>query len=192
MKIPMLDLISQYNSIKQDIDKAITDVLNSGAYIMGYQVRQFEEHMEEFLGVKHAIGVASGSDALLLSLHALGIGMGDKVIVPTFTFFATASAVTRMGAIPIFVDIDPETYNLDLDQVRDLLKHDKDIEAIIPVHLFGLPVDMNRLMELAKEYDLRVIEDACQAINANIEINTEMSVDHPDHKELMSVKKPVP
>jgi dTDP-4-amino-4,6-dideoxygalactose transaminase len=189
MKIPMLDLISQYNSIKQDIDKAITDVLNSGAYIMGYQVRQFEEHMEEFLGVKHAIGVASGSDALLLSLHALGIGMGDKVIVPTFTFFATASAVTRMGAIPIFVDIDPETYNLDLDQVRDLLKHDKDIEAIIPVHLFGLPVDMNRLMELAKEYDLRVIEDACQAINANIEINTEMSVDHPDHKELMSVKK---
>lgn len=186
MKIPMLDLVSQYNSIKQDIDNAISNVLESGAYINGPQVRQFEEHIEEFLNVKHAIGVASGSDALLLSLHALGIGKGDKVIVPTFTFFATASAVTRMGATPIFVGIDPETYNLDLNQVEDLLTKDKTIKAIIPVHLFGLPVDMTRLMALANEYDLKVIEDACQAINADIKIEKEISVNHIDHKKSAS------
>ena len=141
MNIPMLDLVAQYNGIKKEIDSAIQKVLSSGAYINGSQVKEFEDNIADFLGVKHAIGVASGSDALLLSLDAIGIKSGDKVIVPTFTFFATAGAVSRLGATPVFVDIDPKTYNLNLDQVRDILKKDNHIKAIIPVHLFGLPVD---------------------------------------------------
>lgn len=173
MNIPMLDLVGQYKAIKKEIDQAITDVLESGAYIMGPQVRQFEEHIEEFLQVEHAIGVASGSDALVLSLHALGIGPGDKVIVPTFTFFATASAVSRMDATPVFVDIDPENYNLDLDQVENILKTQQDIKAIIPVHLFGLPVDMQRLMDLAEDYHVYIIEDACQAIGAELSLTSD-------------------
>ncbi len=168
MNIPMLDLVNQYNQIKSEIDSAIQEVLTSGAFIMGPQVRQFEENMEQFLGVKHAIGVASGSDALVLSLHALDIGPSDKVIVPTFTFFATAGAVTRVGAAPVFADIDPDTYNLNLNMVEELLQKDSSIKAIIPVHLFGLPVDMARLIFLAEEYDVKIIEDACQAINADI------------------------
>lgn len=173
MNIPMLDLVEQYKTIKPEIDAAISKVLNSGTYINGSQVKEFESHMEQFLNVKHAIGVASGSDALVLSLHALGIGPGDKVIVPTFTFFATAGAVTRMGATPIFADIDPETYNIDLNQVEDLLKRDNNIKAMIPVHLFGLPVNMQKLLTLVNNYNLKVIEDACQAINAEIYWNTE-------------------
>ena len=164
----MLDLVGQYQSLKPEIDAAISEVMNSGAYINGPQVKEFEADMEQFLNVKHAIGVASGSDALVLSLHALGIGKGDKVIVPTFTFFATAGAVTRMGATPVFADIDPDTYNIDLNQVEDLFKKDKNIKAIIPVHLFGLPVDMKKLLALANKYNLIVIEDACQSINADI------------------------
>lgn len=168
MKIPMLDLVSQYKSIKQEIDQAVKTVLESGAYIMGTQVAEFEENLAKYLGVKHVIGVASGSDALLLSLHALEIGPGDKVIVPTFTFFATAGAVSRLGATPVFVDIDPTNYNLDLNQVENCLQKDRGVKAIIPVHLFGLPCDMVRIMELAAQYGLYVIEDACQAINADV------------------------
>lgn len=166
--INLLDLSGQYRKLRDEINQSIMEVLESGAYIMGPQVRQFEQHLEEFLGVKHAIGVASGSDALLLSLHALGIGTGDRVIVPTFTFFATASAVSRLGATPVFVDINPDTYNMDLNQVEDLLIKDAKIKAIIPVHIFGLPVDMQHLMSLAVRHNLYVVEDACQAINADI------------------------
>ncbi len=132
--------------------------------------------MASFLNVRHAIGVASGSDALLLSLHALGLGHKDKVIVPTFTFFATAGAVSRLGATPVFVDIDPNSYNLDLNQVENILKKDQPIKAIIPVHLFGLPVDMQHLGTLAESYGLYLIEDACQAINADIPIGSSSSV----------------
>lgn len=174
--IPMLNLVEQYNNLKTELDEAIRTVLASGAYINGPDVSKFEENMENFLSVKHAIGVASGSDALLLSLHALSIKPGDKVIVPTFTFFATAGAVSRLGAIPVFVDIDPFTYNLDLDQVEEILKQQEGIKAIIPVHLFGLPVDMQRVMLLAEKYNLVVIEDTCQAINAEVgTMGTELS-----------------
>jgi len=167
----MLDLVNQYNQIKTEIDSAIAEVLASGEYILGSKVQEFEQNIAEFLEAKYAIGVASGSDALLLSLHALGIGKGDKVIVPTFTFFATAGAVSRLGAIPVFADIDPITYNMDLNQVEEILKKDNNIKAIIPVHLFGLPIDMQRLMSIAEKHNLYIIEDACQAINADIYIN---------------------
>lgn len=167
MKIPMLDLVSQYRSIKAEIDQAILGVLDSGAYIMGPQVKEFEDNMSSFLGAKHSIGVASGSDALLLTLDALGVEKGDKVVVPAFTFFATAGAVHRLGAIPVFVDIDPETYNMNLDKVENILNNEANVKAIIPVHLFGLPVDMQRLMNLANQFGVYVIEDACQAINAD-------------------------
>ncbi|MBC7074991.1 MAG: DegT/DnrJ/EryC1/StrS family aminotransferase [Syntrophomonadaceae bacterium] len=174
----MLDLVNQYNQIKPEIDSAIAEVLASGEYILGSKVQEFEQNIAEFLGAKYAIGVASGSDALLLSLHALGIGKGDEVIVPTFTFFATAGAVSRLGAIPVFVDIDPITYNMDLNQVEEILKKDNHIKAVIPVHLFGLPIDMNRLMKLTEEYNLYVVEDACQAINADIYLNNTSNVSH--------------
>lgn len=170
MFIPMLDLPGQYNQLRQEINEAMQNVLDKGAYINGPQERQFEQHMEQFLGVKHALGVASGSDALLLSLMALPIRSGDKVIVPAFTFFATAGAVSRLGATPVFVDIDPLTYNLDINQAEDLLQNQPDIKAIIPVHVFGLPCDMLRIMSLAEKYNLYVIEDACQAINADVQL----------------------
>jgi len=168
MKVPMLDLPRQYQRLKDEIDAAIQGVLSRGSYIMGPEVKEFETNMARFLGIKHAIGVASGSDALVLSLHALGIGAGDKVIVPTFTFFATAGAVSRLGAQPIFVDIDSVSYNLDLNQVEAILNKETGVKAVIPVHLFGLPCDMERLMELASLYKLKVVEDACQAIAAEL------------------------
>ncbi len=174
----MLDLVNQYQQINDEINAAMHKVLTSGLYVNGPAVRQFEVNIEEFLGAKHAIGVASGSDALLLSLHALGIGKGDKVIVPTFTFFATAGAVSRLGGVPVFVDIDRKTYNMDLAQVESILEKDRDkeIKAIIPVHLFGLPVDMKRVMDLADKYGIFVVEDACQAINANIYFNDDSNL----------------
>lgn len=116
MKIPMLDLVRQYHQLKAEIDHAVLSVLESGSYIMGPQVKDFEDRLAEFLGGQHCIGVASGSDALLLSLHAMGIGAGDRVIVPSFTFFATAGSVVRMGATPVFVDVEPSTYNMDMEK----------------------------------------------------------------------------
>lgn len=174
MYIPMLDLPGQYQRLKAEIDAAIGQVIASGHYIMGPAVAELEADLEQFLAVKHAITVASGTDALLLSLDALGIGPGDKVIVPTFTFFATAGVVTRLGGIPVFVDIDPADYNLDLAQVEKRLQEDPAIKAIIPVHLFGRPCDMERLMALARQYNLKVVEDACQAINATVQVGNEI------------------
>lgn len=176
MKIPMLNLALQYNQLKDEIDQAIREVLESGVYIMGEKVKEFEQSLASFLNIKHAIAVASGSDALILSLHALGIKPGDKVIVPTFTFFATAGAVARLEATPVFVDIDSSTYNLDLGKIESLLQNDPHIRAIIPVHLFGLPVDMQSLMELAHNYDLVIVEDACQAINADLNVKNDTSI----------------
>lgn len=166
MRIAMLDLPAEYLRLENEIDLAIKEVLRSGQYIMGRQIREFEEQVSLFLGVKHAIGVASGTDALLLALHALDIRAGDKVIVPAFTFIAAAEVVSRRGAIPIFADIDPVTFNLDCTNVRSILSRYEGIKAIIPVHLFGRPCDMEEIMELAEEYHLRVVEDACQAVGA--------------------------
>jgi len=177
MSIPILDLKRQYASIKPDIDAAIQRVVESGRFILGPEVEALEREVAAYCGVKHANGVASGTDALLLSLKALGIGPGDGVIVPSFTFFATAGVVHNVGATPIFCDIDPHTFNLDPADVKRILTTDHGprtmvngprttIKAIIPVHLYGQMADMDAVMDLAEEYGLYVIEDAAQAIGA--------------------------
>jgi len=170
MNIPILDLKRQYQAIKPEVDAAIERVLVSGRFILGPEVETFEQEIAKYCGVNHAIGVASGTDALLLSLRALGIGPGDKVIIPSFTFFATAGAVVNVGAEPVFVDIDPKTYNIDSSEVERLLttghKPPTDVKAIIPVHLYGQMADMDEIMAIAKEYDIAVVEDAAQAIGA--------------------------
>lgn len=170
MKIPILDLKRQYQSIKGEIDRAIARVIESGQFILGPEVEAFEKEVSHYLGVKHAIGVASGTDALWLSLKAAGVGPGDRVIVPSFTFFATAGAVCNVGAMPVFVDINPQTFNADSKYVRDLLESDTQLQeqakAIIPVHLYGQPAEMDALIEIAQRYKLIVIEDAAQVIGA--------------------------
>jgi len=169
VRIPILDLTRQYRSIKEEIDRAIRRVVESGRFILGPEVEAFEQEIAAYLGVKHAIGVASGTDALLLSLKALGIGPSDGVIVPSFTFFATAGVVVNVGATPIFVDIDPQTFNINPESVKEVLSHHPSrvaIKAIIPVHLYGQPADMDDIMGLSFEHGLYVIEDAAQAIGA--------------------------
>lgn len=163
-KIPLLDLVAQYQTIKSEIDNAIQGVLDSGWFILGEQVASFEEEMAEYLGVSHAVGVASGTDALILALRALGIGEGDEVILPAYTFFATASTVLHVGARPVLVDIDPRTYCLDPDQVKEALT--PKTKAVIPVHLYGHPAEMDPIRQIAAEADLAVIEDNAQAIGA--------------------------
>jgi len=169
MKIRMFDLTRQYALIEKEIKDAIDRVLRSGKFILGEEVEQFEKEIATFCGVKHAIGVASGTDALYLALKALGIGRGDAVIVPAFTFFATAGAVVNSGAQPVFADIDPKTFNISVSDIKRILntyKGPNKIRAIIPVHLYGQMADMDELLALAKKNDLYVIEDAAQAIGA--------------------------
>ncbi len=162
--IPQLDLRPQYAAIRDEIRAAIEEVLASQQFILGKQGATLEEEIARFCGARHAIGVASGTDALLLSLHACGIGAGDEVVVPAFSFIATASAVTLLGARPIFADIDPATFNLDsTDLARRISPRTK---AIVVVHLYGLPADMDPILELARRHSLHVIEDAAQAIGA--------------------------
>jgi len=170
MHVPILDLTRQYETIKPEIDAAVARVLASGRFILGPEVKAFEEEVAAYCGAKHAIGVASGTDALLLSLRALGVGPGDKVIIPSFTFFATAGIVHNVGATPVFADIDPRTYNIDPADVRRILTTNHElrtsIKAIIPVHLYGQMADMDEIMATAKEYNIAVVEDAAQAIGA--------------------------
>ena len=170
MRVPLLDLKRQYRAIQPEIDAAIARVVGSGQYILGPEVEAFEREIAHYLGAEHAIGVASGTDALWLALKAVGVGPGDKVIVPGFTFGATASAVCNTGAEPVFVDIDPRTFNIDPKHVRETLESHPELQervkAIIPVHLYGQPADMDEILALAREYDLFVIEDAAQAIGA--------------------------
>ncbi|MBD3614998.1 MAG: DegT/DnrJ/EryC1/StrS family aminotransferase [Gracilimonas sp.] len=177
MSIPLLDLNRQYDSIKEEIRAAIDEVLESQYFIMGDEVKAFEEEVGRYCGSNFAYGCASGSDALLLALMAIDIRPGDYVITSPFTFFATAGAISRLGAIPVFLDIEKDSYNLDPGQV-DLfmrgehpvykkLNPDPDkIKAVIPVHLYGQMADMDPLMEIANEHNLVVIEDAAQAIGA--------------------------
>ncbi|WP_286883306.1 DegT/DnrJ/EryC1/StrS family aminotransferase [Aneurinibacillus sp. UBA3580] len=163
-QIPLLDLKAQYQTIKEEIKAAIDEVLESGNYIMGPAVKKFEESLAEYCGVKYAIGVANGTDALLLTLDALGIGPGDEVITTPFTFFASAEVISQVGATPVFVDIEPDTYNLDVTKLEAAIT--SKTKAIIPVHIFGQPTDMDEIMEIANKYNVYVIEDACQAIGA--------------------------
>ncbi len=167
-QIPTLDLVGEYHEIKDEIDEAVHRVLESGHFILGEEVEAFEHGVAEYLGVQHAIGVASGSDALLLALMALNVGPGDKVITTPFTFFATASCIVRLGATPVFCDIDPRTFDLDPDSVRRYLEASctLSVKAIIPVHLYGQCCDMEPLLELARDYRLKVVEDCAQSFGS--------------------------
>lgn len=164
MSIPLLDLKAQYDNLSNEIMNAIQAVLAGGEYVMGGNVRALENSIAEMCGVKHGVGVASGTDALLLSLLALGINEGDEVITTPYTFFSTAEVISKAKGTPVFVDIDPLTFNLDVKLVEE--KITSRTKAIIPVHIFGQPADLDPLLELSAKYNLKIIEDACQAIGA--------------------------
>ncbi len=164
MKIPIMDLGFQYRQLKDDIDNAIKEIAQASRFVLGKETRDFERDMANYCGVKYAVGVASGTDALILSLTALGIKDGDEVITTPFTFMATAEAISRVGAKPVFVDIDPRTYNIDPAKIKKAVT--PRAKAIIAVHLYGNPCDMDDISKIAKQYKLKVIEDAAQAIGA--------------------------
>ena len=165
--VPLLDVPRGNAPLRDEIIAAITVVVDSGRFLFGPDVQKLEAECARWSDTKHGIGCASGSDALLLSLMALGIKPGDEVICPSFTFFATASPVTRLGATPVFVDIDPVTFNIDPAALEAAIT--PNTKAVIPVHLFGQCADMPRIMEICNRTELAVIEDAAQAIGANIE-----------------------
>lgn len=165
MSVPLLDLKAQYLSIKKDIDAALIRVAESQNFILGSEVEKLEASMCAYIGCKHAYGVSSGTDALLLALMAIDLKPGDEVIVPTFSFFATAGVVSRLNAVPVFVDSDRVTFNIDVKQIEK--KITSRTKAIIPVHLFGQSADMEEIMRIAAKYNLKVIEDAAQAIGVH-------------------------
>jgi len=164
MEVKLLDLQAQYLPLRTEIRRAIDEVCDNQALILGPHVEKFEKSLAEYCGTRHAIGVSSGTDALLCSLMALGIGQGDEVIVPSFTFFATAGCVARLGAVPVFAEIDPRTFNLDPRKLEQ--KFTPRTKAIIPVHLFGQVAPMGPINDIAHRHDIPVIEDAAQAIGA--------------------------
>lgn len=164
MPVPLLDVNAQNHALKPELRAAFDGVLESGRFIMGEEVEKFEASIAEFVGAKHAIGVSSGTDAILLALMALGIGHGDEVICPSFTFFATAGCIARTGATPVFCDCDPDNFNIDFDSAAQCITDRT--KAIIPVHLFGQSVDMDRCAAFAQQHDLKVIEDTAQSLGA--------------------------
>lgn len=164
MKVPLLDLQAQYAGVKSAVDKAMAEVMASQQFILGVQVRQCEQAIAAYCNVAEAVGVSSGTDALLVCLMAEGIGPGDEVITTPYSFFATAGCVARVGATPVFVDVDPITYNINPQQIR--AKITAKTKAVMPVHLYGQMADMNAIVRIAKEHKLVVIEDAAQAIGA--------------------------
>ena len=169
MNVPLFDITRQYNSFKEEMLNAIDQVIASGQVILGPEVRKLETDIAYYVGVKEGIGVANGSDALYIALDAMGIKEGDYVITTPYSFFATVSCITRLGAIPIFVDIDPVTYNIDLNQVELIMNNhpQKDkIKAIIPVHLFGQTVDLEKLEGLRTQYGIQILEDCAQSIGS--------------------------
>ena len=176
MAIPLVDLKAQYETIRDEINEAIQEVLDSQWFILGPNVEDLENRIADYCDVSHAVGVASGSDALLLSLMAIGVGYRDEVITTPFTFFATAGCMSRLGGKPVFVDIDPKTYNIDPQLIEDKIT-DK-TKAIIPVHLYGQCADMDPILDMAKKYNLYVIEDAAQAIGARYKDREAGSMGH--------------
>lgn len=163
--IPPVDLTRQHKIISQEVEDRVLEVLRSGRYIGGAAVTNFENQFASYIKTKHGVGCNSGTDALYMALQALEIGAGDEVITTPFSFIATSEVIVRVGAKPVFVDIDPDTFNFDIEQVKNAIT--KKTKAIIAVHLFGQPVDMTRLMAIAKQHDLYVIEDCAQATGAS-------------------------
>jgi dTDP-4-amino-4,6-dideoxygalactose transaminase len=164
-KIQMVDLQTQYQHIKSEIDQSIQAVIDSASFIKGPAVSSFQEHLEAYTGAKHVIPVGNGTDALQIALMALGLRPGDEVITPTFTFIATAEVVALLGLTPVVVDVDWDTMNISVEAIREAIT--PRTKAIVPVHLFGQCADMEPIMALAKEHNLYVVEDACQAIGAH-------------------------
>ncbi len=162
MRVPLLDLKPQYQSLKQELDEAIIKVAESQYFILGPEVESMEKDFCNYLNCKHALGVSSGTDALLLALMAIGIQPGDEVIVPTFSFFATAGVVSRLNATPVVVDIDPVTFNIDARELERKITNKT--RAVIPVHLYGQSCEMEKIVEVAKANKIKIIEDAAQAI----------------------------
>ncbi len=164
MAVPLLDLKRQYSYLKSDMDKAVLNVLDHGWFILGPEVTELEEKLAGLCQVKYSAGVASGTDALLLALRACGIKPGDEVITTAFSFFATAGVIVRLGAKPVFVDIEKDSYNIDPNKIEAAIT--PKTKVILPVHLFGQVADMDPIMEIAKKHNLKVVEDAAQAIGA--------------------------
>ncbi|MFH1847969.1 MAG: DegT/DnrJ/EryC1/StrS family aminotransferase [Candidatus Omnitrophota bacterium] len=171
MKINIIDLKGQYQKIEGEIKSAVCSALDSGQFILGGEVAKFEEEAASYNGVKSAIAVANGTDAILLALKALGVGYGDAVITSPFTYYATAGAIARCGARPVFCDIDPKTYNMDPRSLKAALgsmdkKELASVKAVVPVHIYGQAADMDEILKIAREYNLKVVGDAAQAFGA--------------------------
>ncbi|MCK5236452.1 MAG: aminotransferase class V-fold PLP-dependent enzyme, partial [Deltaproteobacteria bacterium] len=167
MKVQLLDLAAQYRKIRKEVLAEVKKVCDSQHYVLGANVSGLEHEISSYSGAKYGVGVSSGTDAILLSLMAEGVGPGDKVVTTSFTFFATVGCIARLGAIPVFADIHPDTYNIDPDKLDHLLgKNARGVKAVIPVHLYGQSADMTPIMRTARKHGIAVIEDAAQSIGA--------------------------
>jgi len=180
MRFPLLDLKAQYESIEKELKERVSEVLDSQMFILGAEVKALEEELSAYVGAKYALGVSSGSDALVISLMALQVGQGDSIVTTPFTFFATGGAIARLGAKPVFCDIEPNTFNIDTHKLAELLeleiekKGNAQIKGILPVHLYGQCVDMKPIQSLAEKYDLFVLEDAAQAVGSEYLVDSEV------------------
>lgn len=175
-RIPILDLSPEIDELWDELNAAMQRVMRSGQFIMGPDVLAFEQEVADYLGVKHAVGVNSGTDALIIGLRALGIGPGDEVITTPFTFFATAESISSVGATPVFADIDPHTYNIDPERIREQVT--PRTRAIMPVHLYGNPCAMDEIMAIAQEHNLLVIEDCAQSFGARYKSKQTGTIGH--------------